>query len=159
VPVAWMLTSSATMAMISFFVAWVRDASPVVRPAVIMTDRDEAQIAALKAVYPRSNINLCTWHVLRVIRSHLITHEFPAFRDKIKKWITTDDLGVFLTLWDEISTDPSLPQSTVKYLKDNWLPVFHLWSKVLRKNRSIFEEGDTNMLIESYVHAFFLLIR
>ena len=26
-----------------------------------------------------------------------------------------------------------------------------MWSKVVRKNRSIFEEGDTNMLIEAYV--------
>ena len=158
-PVAWMLTSSATTATISFFIAWVRDASPAVRPAVIMTDRDKAQIAALKAVYPRSKIYLCTWHVLRAIRSHFVTHEFPALWDKIKKWVTTDDLGVFLTLWDEISTDPSMPQSTVKYLKDHWLPVLFMWSKVLRKNRSIFEEGDTNMLIESYVHAFFPLIR
>jgi hypothetical protein len=150
-----MLASSATTATISFFVAWVRDASPAVRPSIIMTDRDQAQIAALEAVYPTSKIFLCAWHVLRAIRLHFATSEFPALWDKIKKWVTTDDLAQFLTIWDEIFTDPSVPQSIVNYLLINWLPVVHMWSRIMRKGRSIFEEGDTNMLIESYVNAFF----
>jgi hypothetical protein len=150
-----MLASSATTATISFFVAWVRDASPAVRPAIIMTDRDQAQIAALEAVYPTSKIFLCAWHVLRAIRLHFKTSEFPALWDKIKKWVTTDDLAQFLTIWDEIFTDPSVPQSIVDYLLVYWLPVVHMWSRIMRKGRSIFEEGDTNMLIESYVNAFF----
>ena len=91
------------------------------------------------------------------MRSHLATHEFPALWDKIKKWVTTDDLGVFLTLWDEISTDPSVPQSFINYLSENWIPVVFMWSRTARKGRSIYGEGDTNMLIESYVHAFFPL--
>ncbi len=67
VPVAWMLTSSGTTDIIKFFVRWIRDASPLVRPGVIMTDCDQAQIAALEAVYPQSRIFLYTWHMLRVI--------------------------------------------------------------------------------------------
>ena len=159
VPVAWMLTSSATMAMIAFFLAWVREGNPAVRPAVIMSDRDEAQLAALKAVFPRSTIYLCTWHVLHAIRSHLVIPAFPALWAKIRKWVNTDDLGEFFTLWDEISTDPLAPESLIKYLKETWMPVVIMWSKILRRGRSIYEEGDTNMLIESYVDAFFTLIR
>jgi hypothetical protein len=67
VPVAWMLTSNKTTATLSFFVAWIREASPAIRPSVIMTDCDQAQIAALEAVYPLSNVYLCTWHVLHAI--------------------------------------------------------------------------------------------
>ena len=124
-----------------------------------MTDRDHAQIAALEAVYPRCKIYLCAWHVLRAMRSHFVTSEFPALWDKIKRWVITDDLGEFLTLWDEISTDPSVPQSFLEYLTDRWIPLVFMWSRVVRKGRSIFEEGDTNMLIELYVNAFFPLIR
>ena len=56
-------------------------------------------------------------------------------------------------------TDPSVPESLVKYLRKHWLPVVFMWSKILRRDRSIYEEGDTNMLIEAYVDEFYLLIR
>jgi MULE transposase domain len=146
-----MLTSNATTNSIAFFLDWVKVASPAVWPTVIMTDRDQAQIAAIQIVYPESKTLLCAWHVLRAIRSHFITNEFPALWDKIKAWVKTDEQAEFDRLWDEISSDPSVPQSVVKYLTVEWMPVVHMWSKVMRKNRSIFEEGDTNMLIEAYV--------
>jgi MULE transposase domain len=144
-----MLTSSATTDIITFFVKWVRDASPSVRPGVIMTDRDQAQIAALEIVYPQSRIFLCTWHVLRAMRSHFVTSQFQPLWEKIKAWVITEDLAEFHKIWDDISTDPSVPQSVVKYLATEWLQVLHMWSKVARRNRSIFEEGNTNMLIEA----------
>ena len=149
-----MLTSSATTDVITFFVKWVRDASPSVRPGVIMTDRDQAQIAALEFVYPHSRIFLCTWHVLRAIRSHFVTSQFEALWEKIKAWVITDDLAVFLNIWDKISSDPLVPKSVVEYLATEWLRVLHMWSRTARRNRSIFEEGNTNMLIEAYVIIF-----
>jgi hypothetical protein len=59
VPVAWMLVSNGTTNTIAFFVGWVRDASPVVQLAVIMTDRDCTQMNALRLVYPDSQMLLC----------------------------------------------------------------------------------------------------
>jgi hypothetical protein len=50
VPVAWMLASNRTMDTIVFFVSWVRDTSPAVPPAVIMTDHDRMQINMLRIV-------------------------------------------------------------------------------------------------------------
>ena len=67
----------------------------------------------------------------------------------------TQDIGEFFKIWEEISSDPSVPQSVVGYLATEWLQVSHMWSKIARRNRSIFEEGNTNMLIEAYV--FYLL--
>ena len=119
-----------------------------------MTDRDQAQIVALQIVYPHSRIFLCTWHVLRASRSHFVTSQFEALWEKIKAWVITDDLAVFLNIWDEISTDPSVPKSVVEYLATEWLQVLHMWSRTARKNRTIFEEGNTNMLIEAYVIIF-----
>jgi MULE transposase domain len=156
-----MLTSSGTTAIIKFFLTWVRDASPSVRPGVIMTDRDQAQIAALEIVYPQSRVFLCTWHVLRAIRGHFVTTQFEALWEKIKAWVITEETAVFYNIWDEISSDPSVPQSMIKYLATEWLPVLHMWSRISRKDRSIFEEGNTNMLIEAYVFdsIFFAIIK
>jgi hypothetical protein len=147
-----MLSSNGTTNTISFFVNWVKEASPAVRPSVIMSDCDQAQIAALRIVYPQSQILLCQWHVLRTMRSHFVTDQFNELWDKIKAWVNTEDLSEFFTLWDEISSDPSVPQSVVQYLTTEWMQAPHMWSTVARKNRSIFEEGDTNMLIEAYVN-------
>ena len=143
--------SSGTTDVIRFFVKWVRDASPSVRPRVIMTDRDQAQIAALEIVYPQSWIFLCTWHVLRAMQSHFVTNQFQGLWEKIKAWVNEGDLAKFFKIWDEISGDSSVPQSILEYLATEWLPMSHRWSKVSRRNRSIFEEGNTNMLIEAYV--------
>jgi hypothetical protein len=57
----------------------------------------------------------------------------------------------FARLWVEISNDLSVPESFVQYMRSEWLPEAKMWSLVMRKNRSIFEEGDTNMLLEVYV--------
>jgi hypothetical protein len=146
-----MLASNGTTAMIAFFLGWVRDASPSVQPAVIMTDRDQAQMNALGAIYPRSTVNLCTWHVLRAMRSHFNTNKYPVLWDKVKSLVKTTDQIEFARLWVEICSDPTAPQSFIMYMKSQWLPITPKWSKVLRKGRSIYEEGDTNMLIEAYV--------
>jgi hypothetical protein len=66
------------MENIAFFIKWVRDASPEVWPAVIMTDCDQGQINALEMVYLQSWILLCHWHVLHAIRSHFIMAEFKG---------------------------------------------------------------------------------
>jgi hypothetical protein len=79
IPVTWMLASNGTMATIAFFLRWVRDASPSVKPVVIMTDRDQAQINALEAIYPESTVNLCIWHVLCVMRLHFNINQYPCY--------------------------------------------------------------------------------
>jgi hypothetical protein len=85
------------------------------------------------------------------MQSHFITNEFPNLWEKIKIWAKTDNLAEYFNLWDEILFDLEASLSFLKYLVDEWVKVPHLWSRVFWKNRSIFEEGDTNMLIEAYV--------
>ena len=37
-------------------------------PVIVMSDHDQGQLNAIKAVYPESRILLCWWHVLRAMR-------------------------------------------------------------------------------------------
>jgi hypothetical protein len=65
--VAWMLASNGMTDTIAFFVSWVRDASPVVQLAVIMTNCNCVQMNVLRLVYPDSQMLLCKWHVLHTM--------------------------------------------------------------------------------------------
>ena len=151
VPIAWMLMSSGMTNMIAFFICWVRDTSLAVQPAVIISNHDQTQLQALKEVYPLSQIWLGIWHVLWAMRSHFSITVFQSLWEKVKILVKTEDLAKFYTIWDEISTDPSVPQSFVQYMASLWIPASHMWSRVVQKDRPIYLEGDTNMLIEVYV--------
>ena len=149
VPVAFMLTTSGTEATIHFFLNFVKVRSLEITPAIVMSDRDQAQLNAVKAIYPESTLLLCWWHVLRAMRMHFRTEEFPKLWEHVREWVKTPDQSKFDSWWDEMQTDPAVPLSFLDYLKVNWMPIVHMWSGSARKNRMIFQEGDTNMLIES----------
>ena len=112
-----MLVSNEMTNTIAFFVSWVRDVTPAVRLAVIMTDCDCMQINMLKAIYPDSQILLCKWHVLHVMRLHFNTNEFLDLWAKVKAFVNASESRVFAKLWVEISNDPSVPQSLMQYLR------------------------------------------
>jgi hypothetical protein len=146
-----MLTSSMKMEVVKFFLNWVQATSPDIQPSIFMSDRDQAQIAAIEQAYLLSQIFLCTWHVLCAMRRHFVTDNFKPLWEKVQIWVKTSDSAKFSRIWDEISSDPLVPKSLIEYFKTEWIPVTQMWSRVSRQNRYIFEEGDTNMLIEVYV--------
>ena len=51
--------TNETMSNIRFLLNWVKEANSVVQPTVFMTDCDQAQIAAIEAVYPEAKTLLC----------------------------------------------------------------------------------------------------
>lgn len=116
---------------------------------MIMTDHNKAQMNAILAVYPDSMVILCWWHVLCMIWMHFCTEEFPALWQCIRVWVKTSDQTQFDSVWQEMQTDTSVPQSLVDYLKVNWMGVIPLWSGIHRQNWTIFQESDTNMLLEA----------
>ena len=112
-----------------------------------MTDCNQAQIMAIQLIYPQSQVLLCTWYVLHAMQSHFTTNEFPDLWNKIKAWVKTEKLSDFFSLWDEISTDSSVPWSFVQYLAMKWVPSPYIWSKVVQKNQYIpntSEDGPRN---------------
>ena len=144
-----MISSKGTEATIKFFLNFIKMQSPEIRPAIIMSDRDHAQMNAIKAVYSESKLFLCWWHVLRAMRTHFHTEEFPKLWERVREWVKTPDQSQFESWWEEMQADPAVPQSFIDYLKKNWMPIASLWAGSARKNRTIFQEGDTNMLIEA----------
>jgi len=44
-------------------------------------------------------------------------------------------------------------------MRTEWILEVKLWAMVMWKNRSIFEKGNTNMLLEAYVFHFLAAIR
>ena len=118
-------------------------------PAIIMSDRNKAQMNMVNTVYPDSKLLLCWWHVLCAIWMNFHMEEFPEVWDHICEWVKTLDQSKFDTIWEWLQTDPLVPQSLRDYLKINWMTIVPLWSGTMRKERTIFQEGDTNMVIKA----------
>ena len=154
-----MLSSNGTQATIEFFLNLVKARSPEIAPSIFMTDRDHAQVNAIRSAFPQcQRIFYCWWHVLRAIRTHFNTKEFPVLWELIQDWICTTDNDVFNDGWAKIQGDTKVPKSVAEYISWEWLPYKEMWSAMSRQNCTIFEEGDTNMLLESYVITLFLNI-
>ena len=147
-----MLSSNGTQATIEFFLNLIKARSPEIAPSIFMTDRDHAQVNAIRAAFPDCRrIFYCWWHVLRAIRTHFNTKEFPDLWELIQDWICTTDNNVFNNGWAKIQGDTDVPKSVAKYIGWEWLPHKDMWSAMSRQNHTIFEKGDTNMLLKSYV--------
>lgn len=151
-----MLSSNGTQATIQFFLELIKGRSPEISPSIFMTDRDHAQVNAIRSAFPNCHrVFYCWWHVLRAIRTHFNTKEFEDLWQLIQDWVRTTDDDLFNAWWAQIQGDPDVPKSVAEYIAREWLPHKEMWSAMSRQNRTIFEEGDTNMLLESYVFTLF----
>jgi hypothetical protein len=105
-------------------------------------------------VYRRDFILLCWWHVLHAWQKHFHITSHPELWDLLKRWIRMTDLDDFNTVWAKIQA-----MAPTKFVESYWmLPQVVMWLAVYRKDRSIFELCDTNMLVEVYVKTFISLL-
>ena len=155
--VAWMLSSNGTQATIQFFLNLVKAWSLEVSPSIFMTDRNQAQVNAIQATFPEcGHVFYCWWHVLRAIWTHFNTKHFPVLWLRIQDWVRTTDSEEFNEHWMYIEGDTLVPKSMAQYIARDWLPYKEMWSAMSHQNRTIFEKGDTNMLLEAYVYHFLI---
>lgn len=148
-----MLSSNGTHETIIYFLNLIKARSPDICPSIFMTDRDQAQVIAIRGTYPDCRVFYCWWHVLRAIRTHFVVTEFPDLWTLIQEWVQTTNQDEFDAWWERIQSDKANPRSVIQYLNREWIPCKDMWSAVSRQMRSIFEEGDTNMLLEAYVFS------
>ena len=151
-----MLSSNGTQATIEFFLNLIKARSPEISPSIFMMDCNHAQVNAICAVFPQcGRIFYCWWHVLWAIRTHFNTKEFADLWSLIQDWVQMTNNNEFNACWTKIQRDTNVPKSVAEYIAWEWLPHKEMWSAMSRQNCTIFEEGDTNMLLESYVIAHF----
>ena len=147
-----MLSSNGTQLTIEFFLNMIKARSPEISPSIFMTDCDQAQVNAICSAFPScGRIFYCWWHVLRAIWTHFNTKEFPKLWELIQDWVHVTDNNEFNKYWAQIWGDSKVPKRVADYIARGWLPHKEMWSAMSRQNCSIFEEGDTNMLLELYV--------
>ncbi|KAF7372258.1 SWIM-type domain-containing protein [Mycena venus] len=149
VPVSWMLASNGTEETITYFLKVNRLRSPSTIPRRIISDFDWGQIHSCIAVY-NAVILLCWWHVLHAWQQHFSIPAYPELWELLKNWIRITDQGEFDATWIKIKS--MAPQGFIEYLNRYWMPehVVKMWSAVFRSERSIFENCDTNMLIQAW---------
>lgn len=95
-----------------------------------MSDHDQAQMNAIKAVYPETTLLLCWWHVLRAMQMHFCMEEFPELWECVREWVKTPNQSRFDSVWEWIQTDTSVPLSFIDYLKLNWMGIVPLWAGI-----------------------------
>jgi hypothetical protein len=129
VPVAWMLSSNGTQATIQYFLNLIKAQSPAISPSIFITDRDQAQVNSIRAVFPECRcVFYCWWHVLQAIWTHFNTKEFPDLWSLIQDWVCTTDDNEFNACWKYIEQDTLVPKSVAEYIARDWLPHKEMWS-------------------------------
>ncbi|KDR73029.1 hypothetical protein GALMADRAFT_1342736, partial [Galerina marginata CBS 339.88] len=145
-PAAWMILSNGTEDTINFFLKSIHSQNPSIVPEYFMSDKDHAQMNAIKRVYPESAILLCWWHVLHAWQQHFSITIYSDLWGVLKKWICVQKDDEFWEYWEKIKS--LAPDSLVEYFEKNWLgDTVKLWSNVYRHDRNIFQTCDTNMLL------------
>ncbi|KAJ7436515.1 hypothetical protein B0H11DRAFT_1754820 [Mycena galericulata] len=145
-PAAWMLASNGTEVTIDYFLSLLRKTHPNIKPRKFMSDKDWAQLNAIFRRYPESHVLLCWWHVLHAWQQHFSIVHHPELWELLKGWIRITGDAEFSARWDEIKA--LAPPSVISYLETNWLSDrdVEMWSAKFRRDRNVFELGDTNML-------------
>ena len=146
-----MVSSNAMEVTINFFLLALRKQNPQVIPNKFMSDRDHRQLNAVRRQYPESVLYLCWWHVLHAWQQHFVTTQFSELWEILKKWIRVTDEDEFEAYWTKISSFPPnlAPTGFWEYINTFWIPYKKMWSAVYRKERTVFELCDTNMLVEA----------
>ncbi|KAJ7767491.1 hypothetical protein DFH07DRAFT_736904, partial [Mycena maculata] len=148
----WMICSNGTGKTIDYFLVHIRLQNPDTDPRRFMSDRDPAQMGKIIVRYPISQLLLCWWHAPHAWQKHIVIAHYPELWEKLKKWYRLTDETEFQSCWEEIKelSPPSVIDYFEKYwLGDKWVP---LWSGVYCQDRTVYEEGDTNMLVEAWHH-------
>ena len=153
-----MLSSNGTYITIKYFLQLIKAQSPNILPKIYMTDCDQAQVKAICATYPICRVLYCWWHVLRAIWTCFHIEEFPKLWDLIQDWVYTTKDMEFDAWWEQMQLDTKNTTTVIGYLAWEWVLCKNMWLAIFRQNHTIFEEGNTNMLLESYVITLSMII-
>jgi transposase-like protein len=112
-----MLASNGEEATFRYFFRTFR-ARNSVSPAVILSDRDQAQIKALSEFFPNSEILLCWWHVMHDFHGHLDTAHWKTAKPVLRSMMRAKTPEEHEKYWEEIKriTTPHF----ITYMETTW---------------------------------------
>ncbi|KAJ7150787.1 hypothetical protein C8R46DRAFT_963375, partial [Mycena filopes] len=146
-----MISSNATEATVDYFFMVFIQNNPCFISLRIMCDHDRATMNVVQRRCPESQLLLCWWHVPHAWQQHFCVAHYPELWAELKRWFRIQDPDEFLACWARIQE--LAPQSVIDYLVKTWLGEKELWSGVYRQNRTVYDLGDTNMLVEAWHHV------
>jgi MULE transposase domain len=118
-PVCWMISSNGKMETIYFLLKSFRSRNPVI-PRQVLSDRDEAQLAAIKSAYPESSRFLCLWHVLHAWRAHIRTDQYPEVWKLLQELPRMTEPALYFRKLKEIREQA--PADFMAYFDRYWAP-------------------------------------
>jgi hypothetical protein len=113
-----MFTSNAEEVTYRFFFSTFLSWNPV-QPSVILTDKDTAQINALRTIFPAARILLCWWHVLHDWYGKLDITQFGDAWELLKAFPRQTSHDTHEALWAKLK--PLLPTHFLDYMEENWM--------------------------------------
>ena len=146
-----MISSNGMEETVDFLLRTVHARNPKVNPRNFMSDYNWPQLNSISRQFPLASIFLCWWHVLHAWQQHFHPSHYPELWALLKAWIRMTDPVKFAETWERIRTGSPdfVPPSFIDYLATYWMKIEKWWSNVYRQGRSVFENSDTNMLLEA----------
>ena len=112
-----MIASNGKEATITFFLRAFRALNTTI-PTQVLTDQDDAQINAIRTVYPTTRIFLCLWHLLHTWRGHIRTQDYPEAWSHMQRLPRATNKQDFDKIWLDIVW--TAPQDTIAYMVKNY---------------------------------------
>lgn len=118
IPLAWLIASNGQEETLAHYLRLYQARNPKA-PRWFMSDRDQAQLNAIRLIYLAVQLLLCWWHVLHAWQQHFSTSDFPELWEQLKKWIRITDEKEFQDAWTKIQQ--LSPASFREYLERHWI--------------------------------------
>jgi hypothetical protein len=135
-----------------------------------MSDKDLGQLAALRAIFPSTQVLLCQWHVIEAwnrqfprtkwseVHSqwHALLHintpeKFNMSWDLLELLVTAHETTERNVASNGQSYSNPYPRKAHSYFRDNWMTpaINKLWPDCFRQGREIAQAANTNNYCES----------
>ena len=132
VPVAFMITSTETMLPLEEWLRWLNNAVPFERSPIFMIDCSKTEVAAIKSVFPESNIRFCHWHFFRALSSQannkisVIDDRKSALKD-FRGLLWSKSVDNFRELWTTYESKYCNYPVWINYLRSQWMKDTEKW--------------------------------
>ncbi|KAL3701242.1 hypothetical protein R1sor_019264 [Riccia sorocarpa] len=156
-PVAWCIQASEGAHQIETFLLHVKNSAlrrmPDWNPSTFITDCCDAEVRAIRTVFPSAKVIFCSWYVRRAWKTNLIKKvsdrrlvaEMNVELGRIMYARTMDEV---ISLWDAFKLTYDSEVRFLQYMEGEWMSRIDTWMSHLRTMRR--ENQNTNGAVEAW---------